>query len=52
VHNLGDTAVAKGQPSWPAYDPQERATMMINAQWKVEDDPFAQERTMWDSLTS
>src|SRR5260370_39830996 len=38
--------------SWPAYDPQGRATMMINAQWKVEDDPFAQERTMWDSLTS
>jgi len=43
---------AKGQPSWPAYDPQRRATMMIDAQCKVEDDPFGQERTMWDSLTS
>jgi len=25
---------------------------MIDAQCKVEDDPFGQERTMWDSLTS
>ena len=43
---------AKGQPSWPAYTLQKRATMMIDAQCKVEDDPFGQERVMWESLTS
>jgi len=41
---------AKGQPSWPAYDTQNRATMMIDAQCRVEDDPFGPERVMWDSL--
>lgn len=43
---------AKGQPSWPAYTLQKRATMMIDAQCKVEEDPFGQERTLWDSLSS
>ena len=40
---------AKGQPSWPAYDTQNRATMMIDAQCTVEDDPFGPERVMWES---
>jgi para-nitrobenzyl esterase len=43
---------AKGQPSWPAYTLPRRATMMIDAQCKVEEDPFGQERAMWDSLGS
>src|SRR5437667_3157506 len=43
---------AKGQPSWPAYTLEKRATMMIDAQCKVEEDPFGQERALWDSLTS
>ena len=43
---------AKGQPSWPAYTLPRRATMMIDAQCKVEDDPFGQERAMWDGLGS
>ncbi len=43
---------AKGQPYWPAYTPQRRATMMIDAQCKVEDDPFGQELALWDSLKS
>jgi para-nitrobenzyl esterase len=42
---------AKGQPAWPAYTLEKRATMMIDAQCQVEDDPFGQERAMWDSLT-
>ncbi len=29
-----------------------RATMMIDAQCKVENDPFGQERALWDSLSS
>lgn len=43
---------AKGQPAWPAYTLEKRATMMINAQCKVEDDPFGQELALWDSLGS
>jgi para-nitrobenzyl esterase len=43
---------AKGQPTWPAYDTQTRATMMIDVQCKVADDPLGQERAMWDSLSS
>ena len=41
---------AKGQPSWPAYTPQKRATMMIDTQCKVEENPFGQELALWDSL--
>ena len=41
---------AKGQPSWPVYTLPQRATMMIDAQCRVEDDPFGQERAVWDSL--
>jgi len=43
---------ANNQPSWPAYDPEKRATMMIDAQCKVENDPFGQERAMWDILNA
>jgi para-nitrobenzyl esterase len=42
---------AKGQPTWPAYSLPKRSTMMIDAQCKVEDDPFGQELAMWDSLS-
>ena len=41
---------AKGQPFWPAYTLQKRATMMIDAQCTVENDPFGPERALWDSL--
>jgi len=43
---------AKGQPSWPAYTPRERATMMIDAQCQVRENPFGQELALWDSLNS
>ncbi len=41
---------AKGQPNWPAYDTEKRATMEINAQCKVVDDPYPLERKVWESL--
>ena len=41
---------AQGQPAWPAYDTQTRATMMIDAECEVENDPFGLERAMWDSM--
>jgi para-nitrobenzyl esterase len=43
---------AKGQPTWPAYELQKRATMMIDKQCKVEENPFGQELALWDSLDS
>ena len=41
---------AKGQPDWPAYDTTRRATMMINADCKVVDDPFGLERDLWERM--
>ncbi len=41
---------AKGQPTWLAYDLPNRATMMIDAECKLQQDPFGEERAMWDNL--
>ena len=41
---------AKGQPEWPAYDTTRRATMLINAECKVVDDPFSLERDFWERM--
>jgi para-nitrobenzyl esterase len=45
----GDPA-AKGQPYWPAYTIEKRATMEIDSQCKVVDDPYSLERIMWEKL--
>jgi para-nitrobenzyl esterase len=41
---------AKGQPAWPAYTLQKRATMFIDAKCKVVDDPNPLEREVWDKV--
>ena len=41
---------AQGQPVWPAYTTEKRATMEINAQCKVVDDPYGLERGVWEKL--
>lgn len=38
------------QPHWPAYDTSKRATMEIDAQCKVGDDPSSLERRLWEEL--
>jgi para-nitrobenzyl esterase len=43
---------AKGQPTWPAYTPEARATMMIDAECRVVDDPWGEERRLWRSLNT
>ena len=43
---------AKGQPEWPVYTTERRATMEIDAQCKVVDDPYSAEREMWQRLDS
>jgi len=41
---------AEGVPEWPGYTAETRATMQIEAQCKVVNDPFGTERSMWQSL--
>jgi para-nitrobenzyl esterase len=41
---------AKGQPAWPAYNTEKRATMDINAECKIVNDPNGSERKMWEKL--
>jgi len=41
---------AQGQPAWPPYTTERRATMEIDAQCRVVDDPYSAERAMWERL--
>jgi len=41
---------AAGQPSWPAFDLRTRATMEIDAHCTVVNDPYGQERKLWERL--
>jgi para-nitrobenzyl esterase len=43
---------AKGQPNWPAYTPEVRATMMIDATCRVVNDPWGEERKLWRGLST
>jgi len=40
----------KGLAKWPTYDKNIRATMMFNIDSKVENDPFGEERKLWDGI--
>jgi para-nitrobenzyl esterase len=37
-------------PEWPAYTLNRRATLYINSECKVVDDPYPEERSVWQSL--
>jgi para-nitrobenzyl esterase len=41
---------APGQPAWPAYNLQTRATMMIASRCHVAEDPYAAERQVWTEI--
>ena len=41
---------AKGQPDWPAYTTQTRATMEIDTECTVVNDPHPLERALWERL--
>jgi para-nitrobenzyl esterase len=41
---------AQGQPAWPAYTTERRATMLIEAECRVVDDAFSFERQVWDNV--
>ena len=44
------TPSAPGEPAWPRYDLNRRATMLIDAECRVADDPDGDERRMWAGL--
>jgi para-nitrobenzyl esterase len=41
---------AKGQPAWPPYSTGKRATMEIDVECKVVDDPYSPERSLWERM--
>ena len=41
---------ANDQPEWPAWTTKERATMMLDADCKVINDPWPLERRLWEEL--
>jgi para-nitrobenzyl esterase len=43
---------AQGAPEWPAYTTATRATMLIDEECKVVNDPFGEERRVWEKLRS
>jgi para-nitrobenzyl esterase len=45
----GDPSHA-GIPTWPPYDTRRRATMILDAECRVVDDPHREERLLWDEL--
>ena len=40
----------KGLPEWPAYNVEKRATMVFDYESKVVNDPFSEERKLWDDI--
>ena len=44
------TPAAPEQPTWPAYDLRNRATMMIAARCHVANDPYPNERKVWEEI--
>jgi para-nitrobenzyl esterase len=41
---------AAGLPAWDAYDEGRRATMLLGAECRLEEDPFPAERALWEGL--
>jgi para-nitrobenzyl esterase len=40
----------KSIPHWPAYTAADRATMMIDTEWRVQNDPQHQARLLWTKI--
>ena len=41
---------AEGLPEWPTYDATRRATMIIDEQCRVENNPYGDLRKLWDGI--
>ena len=40
----------KSIPKWPSYNSVERSTMILGKELKIVDDPFGEERKVWDKF--
>ncbi|MDO9333773.1 MAG: carboxylesterase/lipase family protein [Dehalococcoidales bacterium] len=40
----------KGMIKWPTYDKEKRATVIFNTECRIENDPFSEERKLWDGI--
>ena len=38
-------------PRWPAYDLASRATLMLDAECRIENDPRSETRQLWQTIT-
>ena len=38
-------------PHWPAYDTTDRATLMLDAECRIEKDPRGETRQLWQTIT-
>jgi para-nitrobenzyl esterase len=39
-------------PQWPVYEPTSRATMILDTEWRVENDPRGETRKLWQEITA
>jgi len=39
-----------GLPTWPAYDTEQRPTLLFNLTSRVENDPGREERLLWHGI--
>ena len=47
VHSAWVSFARNGDPGWPTYDPDRRATMRFDTTSRVVEDPRAWERELW-----
>lgn len=50
MHAAWIAFATSGDPGWPRYDPQRRATMRFDTTSAVVDDPLAPERMLWEGV--
>jgi para-nitrobenzyl esterase len=50
MHGAWVQFATKGDPGWPRYDLDRRATMRFDLTPSVMDDPYAEERAVWAGL--
>ncbi len=50
AHEAWVSFAKTGEPGWPRYDVERRATMLLDAESRVVDDPDGDLREVWDGL--
>jgi carboxylesterase type B len=50
MHGAWVRFISTGDPGWPRYGAERRATMRFGTPSMVVDDPRAAERAIWDSV--